>query len=406
MSPVTTPSSSTTAAQPVAGEWRPDTLRELREQLIWPGLLRTPSLALAPTRLGVAFFTLLLLALLWELPTLWIDGPGPIRLAGEHVAAALRLFAHGLGLMPAGPAEVPHPFLTATAELFYHAPAAMFTSYPLTSVLLLPPTIIIWCIGVATISRSAACEFAQAFLLPWPQALAFALSRAASLIAAMAAPLLLIAFVALVLAGGGAVLLTWPVGDLIAAVLSPLALLMATVAVFGLAGYLLGQQLIIPAVVCEGTDSIDAVQRTYAYVVGRPALLLLYVLIAAVVAAFALAIAGILAGGITGFATAAAGHWSGARGEQILSNAPGLTGTAWLAAGLIRIALAIPAGIVAAYAFSLYASGSTVLYLLLRQANDGQEPGELWMPGMIDGTMAQSPAMAAARAGDEDADES
>ncbi|MCC6678286.1 MAG: hypothetical protein IT436_14200 [Phycisphaerales bacterium] len=402
MSPITTSSASTSPSPaPAPGEWHAETLVELREQLLWPGLLRTPALALSPSRLGMAFFTLLLLAFLWELSTLWISGPGPLDLAGERITAAVLGVAEGLGLMAPGPARESHPFLTAAGDLFYRAPAALFASHPWTSVILLPPTLLIWCIGFGAICRSAACEFAQAFLLPWPRAIAFALSRWGSLVAAVLAPLILIGVIALVIAGGGALLLTWPVGDLIAAVLSPIAIILSGVAVFGLAGYILGQKLIIPAVVCEGTDSIDAIQRTYAYVLGRPVLLIIYLLVLAVAAGLALAAAAALVTGITSFAVSAALHWSGPRGADILRHAPGLSGTAGLASGIIRIVLAIPAGLVAAYGLSMYASGSTILYLLLRQANDGQEPGELWMPGMIDGTMAQAPVQA-----DEDDDES
>lgn len=403
MSPITSTSAPADPPPPPApGEWRHETLRDLIDQLAWPGLLRAPALALAPSRLGPAFFTLLLLALLWELPSLWLDGPGPLEIAGERITAATLGFAEGLHLIEPGPAPLTSPFITAAGDLFYRAPVAMLTARPWTSLLLLPPSIFIWCIGFGAISRSAACEFAQNVLTPWPQALAFALSRWGSLVAGVIAPLAIIAVIALIIAGAGAALLTWPVGDLLAALLSPVALILSFIAVFGLVGYVLGQKLIIPSVVCEGTDCIDAIQRTYAYIVGRPLTFILYLLILALAALLAIAVAIAFAAGVTSFAVAAAAHWSGPRGAGILAGAPGLTGTARISSALIRIALAIPSGLAAAYAFSVYASGSTILYLLLRQANDGQEPGELWMPGMIDGTMAQAPAPAAE--GDRDHD--
>lgn len=375
---------------PPPGEWRGETLRDFTDQLIWPGLLRTPAIALSGGRLGLSFFCLIVIALLWELPGLWLDGPGPLAAAGERVTAAVLGFGEAAGLFPRGPDL--HPFATAANDLLVRAPAALFVEHPWTSLLLIPPTLLVWCIAFGAIGRSAACEFAQAVLLPWPQALAFSLSRWGSLLSAVLAPLVLVAVIALVIAAGGAALLTWPGGDLIAALLSPLAVLLAAVAVLGLAGYLLGHKLIIPAVVCEGTDAIDAIQRTYAYVFGRPVLLIIYLLILGITAGLALIIASLLASGITGFTVATASHWAGPRGAAIMAHGPGLSGTARFASSVIRIALAIPAGLVAAYAISLYISGSTVLYLSLRHANDGQEPGELWMPGMIDGTMALDPA--------------
>jgi len=35
-------------------------------------------------------------------------------------------------------------------------------------------------------------------------------------------------------------------------------------------------------------------------------------------------------------------------------------------------------------------TASTLLYLMMRQINDGQDHAELWVPGMIAGTMAES----------------
>lgn len=371
-------------------------LQDLLDQLIWPKLFRAPRLALAPGRVGIAFFTLLLLALLWQLPTLWITGPGPLELATDRVHQAMDGFGR------AAATGTVDPLLTAFGDLLFRAPAAMFSTHPVTTLILLLPSLWIWCVGFGAISRSAACEFSREILITWPEALGFSLSRWASLVAAVIAPLLLVLLIAFAIAAGGAALLTWPVGDLIGALLYPVALVLAAVAVLAIVGYLFGQKLLIPGLVCEGTDSIDAVQRAYAYVVGRPLRLVIYLVVLGFAAAVAVTIAGAMAAGITAFASGAAAHWSGERGAEILSgSASGAGGTRPLAAGIIRTLGAIPSAIAAAYALSVYATGSTVLYLLLRQVNDGQDPGELWMPGMIEGTTALTPAAGASDDDDE-----
>ena len=43
-----------------------------------------------------------------------------------------------------------------------------------------------------------------------------------------------------------------------------------------------------------------------------------------------------------------------------------------------------------AFAFSFVSSGCAVLYLLVRQVNDGQDWAELWLPGMVGGTVTEA----------------
>lgn len=387
----TTTFSTPVPPPPEPGRWRPEAVRDLIDQLIWPGLLRIPALGLAPSRVGLAFFTLLLLTILWKLPTLWIGGPGPLEAAGERATAGVLGFAEAMGLLPPGPGSTQSTLGTAAADLFVRAPAALVTAAPRTAAALCIPTLLVWCIGFGAIGRSAACDFCRNAAIPWPQALGFSIARWPSLTGALAGPVILVAAIAAVIAAVAGALLSFPGGDVLAAVLSPIGLVLAAVGVLALVGFILGQKLIIPAVVCEGTDAVDAVQRAYAYLLGRPLVFFVYLAIFGIAAGVALVIAAVLATAVDAFALAAAGWWAGPRGLAILGQDPGLAGTARFSAAILRLVLAVPAGLVAAYALSLYASGSTVLYVLLRQVNDGQEPGELWMPGMVDGVLTPDP---------------
>jgi hypothetical protein len=65
-------------------------------------------------------------------------------------------------------------------------------------------------------------------------------------------------------------------------------------------------------------------------------------------------------------------------------------GTYGVAAGIIGFWTLIPVGLVYAAAFSCGVALHTVLYLALRRLCDGQDFAELWVPGMIAGTMAVS----------------
>ncbi len=48
-------------------------------------------------------------------------------------------------------------------------------------------------------------------------------------------------------------------------------------------------------------------------------------------------------------------------------------------------------GLVGGYVFANYFSGSTIVYLLMRRACDGQEITEIWQPGQVPGTAAPMP---------------
>ncbi len=58
----------------------------------------------------------------------------------------------------------------------------------------------------------------------------------------------------------------------------------------------------------------------------------------------------------------------------------------------------LPGFLVGAYLISFYFSGGTLLYLMMRLVCDGQDPSELWRPGMPAGVVQHEPA----EASDED----
>ncbi len=58
-------------------------------------------------------------------------------------------------------------------------------------------------------------------------------------------------------------------------------------------------------------------------------------------------------------------------------------------ASIIAIWSGIPSLLVAAIMFSFYFCASTLLYLTLRHDCDGQDPRDLWRPGLVPGVSAQ-----------------
>ena len=175
-----------------------------------------------------------------------------------------------------------------------------------------------------------------------------------------------------------------------------------------LIGYVFGHNLFIPAIVCEGTDAIDAVQRGYTYFFAKPFRLVFYMLCGAAGLYIAVTVVSFLVLMTIGFAAQGASVWAGHDGSHMIwhgtfdaiTSVPGLfrggefTDTpvkTWAAgASIIRFWTTIPVLLVLSAYLSCGISVCTAVYLGMRKVCDGQDWSELWVPGMIAGTMTQS----------------
>src|SRR5690606_22136265 len=120
----------------------------------------------------------------------------------------------------------------------------------------------------------------------------------------------------LVVAGLGAIVaIMWllaaiPVIDIIIGALSIIALLMSLLAVLLIAFTLLGGPLMLPAIVCDGADAADAVQRAWAYLLARPIQLLVSALAAAALGLILVGVVGWIVEATISAMQAWAGAWS------------------------------------------------------------------------------------------------
>lgn len=366
---------------------------------LWPRIARAGALALRPSRWGLAFMLLVATLLAIRATELATGEPGPARAFVAAAADAL------LGPAPADAAGL--PLLGARLwALCFEAPATVLREYWLSGPLLLLVLGVLWSLLGGAICRSAACEFAQGVVLDWPAAAGFAGSRAGALVGAVIAPPLLLLVLAALMGLGGWALLNWPVVNVLGALLFGLFLLAGAVGAAGLIVYVLGAPLLVPAIACEGSDSIDAIQRSAAYVTGRPLRLVWYALVAAGVGILLGFTAGVVAHGTVSFARHGATLLTGDGAAALFIPGAAADGSAGVAARIIAFWLGLPGLAAAALLVSYWFCACTVIYLLLRQANDAQDTSEIWMPGVLEGTMAAAMAVRAsettATAGDED----
>jgi hypothetical protein len=400
-----TPEPSPSRSAPAAAPRRPITLYDLLDDLLWPKLLHAPRLALRPQRLVMSLIAVVTMTLFAKLPEMFVEGPGPFRHLVAGMLDASRTTLDAMRRFHSGDVA------DGVWSLVYTAPRNTLHEYPIWTPLMAIPMLTIFVITGLALSRMVAAEFCRGLTVPWHRALRFGLSKASSGLLAIAAPVLLVAILWGVIALSG-MPLGWPILNVLGAIIHVASIGLALVAVLIIAGYLVGWPLLIPTIACEGTDAIDAGQRTLAYVAGRPLRLLLYgaVLLAQTFILTTL-IAFVLAG-VEALSSAAAGTFLNADGKQLLELAHrpvsqsitnvgglGLTDriTIWILQ-LWRVCLGLG---VAAFVLSLHFSSSTLRYLLIRRVCDGQELEEVWMPTLIPGTTVTNPDNDTATSGDD-----
>lgn len=360
---------------------RPVVLSDLTDDLLWTKLLRVPLLALRTDSLIIAFLALLLCGQIGSLTKLWNppEIPGFGRAAAEALSLNIEAAPPAGPLTASDPAAAPGAFIARFVQAWVSNVATLASNRPVATILLGIPMLMVVMIAGLAISRQAAAEFAQGVNISWPASLAYSVPRLRQAAFAVFAPLTLALVLGLVVATGGWLLLQWPVIKLLGAALYGFALLAGFVIVAIVGLFVIGGAMLLPAIACDGADGIEAIQRAYAYVPGRPLRMLFYVVVLLIL----WALVGSLAWAIADI-TRALTFWLS---HLFIATSPAVDPQAF-DQRMLRIWLALPTVLVYAFGMSFFFSGATVVYLLLRKLNDGQDISELWMPTMIPGTQA------------------
>ncbi len=367
----------------------PMTWTDMSQHWTWPKLLRAIPLALAPSRLLLAF--LLMMAFLG------IDkacvaifsadkvGTGPFSMlyVGLWEDASRLVSTFTWTGVNSGLAA------RALSKLFIEGPWEIVSS---SSKWWMSFFIIILfgCFAIigGAISRSAACDFAADVRISMGQSLAFAMKRMVSLIGAVLVPLVIVWLLCLLMAGAGYLLFQWGVVNLFGGILYFLFLIGSFIAAIVSIAYYFGAPMLAPAVAVEGTDAYDAVQRAYAYVFSKPVKLLLYGAV--------LIVAGVIA--VSLVSTVVLYLISIAHYTTDAFNKDAASATRKASLWFVNFWDGIPLGIISAFVLSYFFSAGTVLYLAMRKQADGQEMDEVWMPSMVPGTVAAASSVSTAAA--------
>ncbi len=265
--------------------------------------------------------------------------------------------------------------------------------------------LLIWSCAGGAICRIAAVQFARDEKLTMRQALRYAWGRLfGGFLLAPCIPLVFIAITMALLVMGGFMLRLPVLGDLICGLAFGLAILGGFVISILLLGLVVGGNLFWPAVAVEGADAFDSFSRGLSYPLSKPWKAALYAVIALIYTSICWVFVNLftfimltITRAVVGFGTAPLGWLSReVDGEKIsklnlLWPLPGPTALyawpdwgqlAWyeyISAFFIAAYVLMVIGLMWSFLVSLYFSGSTIIYYLLRRDVDGTDLEDIYV---------------------------
>ena len=236
----------------------------------------------------------------------------------------------------------------------------------------------VWAFFGAAITRSAAVQFTSDERISWTEMFHFAQTKWSAYFGAPLLPLLgvLLAVVPMAILG---LIMRAGVGVLLLSIIWPVFLAGGLVMSVFLLGLIFGWPLMWATISTEGSDSFDALSRSYAYVFQRPLHYLFYVVVAAL-----FGILGWLL--VSNFAAAAIQltYWAtswGSGAEQttnILNASSDLGRLGYAGAAVIGFWVGCVKILAVAFLYSYFWTAATMIYLLLRRDVDATEMDEVF----------------------------
>jgi hypothetical protein len=168
-----------------------------------------------------------------------------------------------------------------------------------------------------------------------------------------------------------------------------------------LLGLVGGFNLMYPTIAVEGSDSFDAISRSFSYVFARPWRMLFYTLVAIVYGALTYTFVRMFIWLVLALTHYFVGWWLGGQPERHWAGVPGEAAAIWpaprmdvlpynvnydglkwsedFAAGMISFWVYLVIGLLGAYAISFYFSANTIIYYLMRREVDATELEDVYV---------------------------
>jgi hypothetical protein len=239
----------------------------------------------------------------------------------------------------------------------------------------------IWAFFGAAITRIAAVQLAAEERIGWGSAVRHACSKWVSYFAGPLFPLFGMALAAIPIW-----ILSWllraDVGVLVVGLIWPVYLGLGLIMTLLLLGLIFGWPLMWPTISAEGTDSFDALSRSYAYVFQRPIHYLFYAVVAAIFGALGWFLVQNFAAGVVWLTYWAASWTSGwtddvPRIESIMNQS--LDGVGRAGTVVIRFWTGCVKLVAVGFIYGYFWTAITAIYFLLRRDVDATEMDEVYL---------------------------
>jgi hypothetical protein len=237
-------------------------------------------------------------------------------------------------------------------------------------------SVMVWAFFGAAICRTASVQLAANEQVGCMAAMRFALKKWLSFVFAPLMPVGGVLLVSLPILVLGWIMQANPM-FLLGGLAWPLVLAAGFIMALLLLGVLFGWPLMWATISTEGTDSFDALSRSYAYTFQRPLHYLFYIAVATFLGWLGWILVRNFASGIVWMGYWAAGWGCGTDQIEAIRSGADLEGAAWFGAWLIRFFAGCVKLLAVGFLFSYFWTASTSVYLLLRRDVDATEMDEV-----------------------------
>jgi hypothetical protein len=239
---------------------------------------------------------------------------------------------------------------------------------------------LVWSFFGGALTRMAAVQLARGEPAGWRESLSYASSKWRSYFASPWLPMLGILLITIPTAIIG-LLLRLDFGVLLVGIVWPVLLVGGLLMAIFLLGLFFGWPLMWGAISTEGTDSFDALSRSYSYVYQRPLQYLFYAVVAALLGVLGAMLAYWFADAVIHLTLWAVSWGSGGQrlGDVLRGGPSVLGGAGTFGVALIHFWIGCVRLMAVAFAYSYFWTASTAIYLLLRFQVDGTEMDEIYM---------------------------
>ena len=264
-------------------------------------------------------------------------------------------------------------------------------------------SLVVWSIFGGAISRTAALHVARGEKISIKEALKFSVSKFPSFVFAPLIPVVMVSILAVLVLVGSLALgnLGWGIGEVLISVLMFLSLIVGFIMALVSVGTVGGMNLMYPTIAVEGSDSFDAISRSFSYVYARPWRMAFYSLVALLYGVLCYLFVRFFAFLVLKMThmSVAAGIFKDGAGSYGLKDtftsmwpAPTLFGSLhggfdWAAcqgaqtfgASVIFLWVFVIVGFVAAFLVSFFFSANTMIYYLLRNRVDSTDMDDVYV---------------------------